>query len=167
MDRKIHSTEGFLRAAKEETVFRCFPFFANEFYQNWNSDWEKYLLKKYNEALIPNEELLNETIYEDDTYSPSCYPWQIVAGDTAFDFLVIILKEYCESERLSFEMFYHQVFYAVRNSTDFEYTYGFWCSEKWQKMLRETYDIYGARCNTYKDWISLIGETVLLFTYES
>ena len=167
MDRKIYSAEEFLAAVKEETIFLCFPYFSAEFYKSWNSDWEKYVLGEYDEALQPSELLAEFVLEEGDICSPCGKPWQVAIEDVAFDFFTVIFKEYYQSKRPSFTLFHHVIYCAMKDWGDAESTYSFWCSEKWQKMLRETYDVYGARCNTPEDWISLFGETGILFTYES
>ena len=167
MERKIYSAEEFLKAVKEETIFLCLPFFRNEFYRNWNADWEKHALQKYDEALQPSELLAEFVLKEGDIWSPSGYPWQIAVGDVALDFFTRLFKQYYKADLVSFNLFYHVLYFLVKDWGDFDRMYSFWCSEKWQKILQESYDVYGARCNSPEDWISLWGEIGILFTYES
>ena len=167
MERKIYSADEFLGAVKEETIFLCFPYFSAEFYQNWNSDWEKYALQKYDEALQPSELLAELVLKEGDIRSPSGMRWQIAAGDVALEFFCSIFKKYYKAEALPYEIFHYISYCLTKDDSDSEGVYRFWCSEKWQKMLRKTYDVYGAKCRTPEDWISLWGETGLLFMYES
>ena len=166
MNRKIYSAEEFLAAVKEETIFLCFPFLNNEFYQKWDRDWESYILGKYEEALTPTRPMTARELEDGDFRCPACKRWQVVVEDVALDFFFIIFKEHCQEERPSFALFYHVVYCSVKDWGDFDRMYGFWCSPKWQKILRETYDVYGARCNSPEDWISLFGEAGILFTYE-